>query len=247
VVDFSKFDESRGTLQVGASSPDGFGSNLPVDGQTIVAALFSQDNRTLLTIAGRSGSWEEARLWDVATKQALGPPMPHQGRIRAKVFGSDSRTVLTGSDDGTARLWDATTGKPLGPPMVHGGRVRAVALRPDGKLAATGGDDGAAQLWHLATGQPLGPPLTHPAALSSVTFGTEGDTLITVAADNRVRIWKIPEPVSGDAKRLLLETEFATGMSLDGGAMRLLDDAERAQRGQQLHRAEPARPAQDGR
>jgi WD40 repeat protein len=199
----------------------------------IVGGLFSPDSRTLLTVATRSGAWEEARLWEVATGKPLGPPMPHQGPIRALVFRADGKMVLTGSDDGTARLWDAAAGKPLGPLLSHGGRVRAVTFSPDGKLAATGGDDGTARLWHVATGQSLGPPLPHPAAVSFVAFVAGGELLITAAGD-RVRAWQVPAAMPGEAKRLLLEAEVETGMELDGSTTRLLEDVERMQRVQQM-------------
>jgi WD40 repeat protein len=209
---------------------------------SVTGGVFSPDSRTLLTTSVRSGSWEEARLWDVATGKVLGPPMPHQGPIRARVFSRDGKKVLTGSDDGTARLWDAATGKQLGPPMQHGGRVTGVTLHPDSKLAATAGDDGLARIWHVTTGQPLGPPLPHPSAVSHVAFGTEGETLITGSGDI-VRVWKVPQPVQGEAKRLLLEAEIETGLELDGSTPRLLDDEERAQRVRQMQQVDNSPPA----
>jgi WD40 repeat protein len=229
---------------VGLGTANGGGQSMEHHGP-VIGGLFSPDSRVLLTIASRSGSWEEARLWDAATGKPLGPPMPHQGPIRAKVFSADGKRVLTGSDDGTARLWDAATGEQLGPLLAHGGPVRAVAFGPDGKLAATAGDDGTARLWHVATGQPLGPPLPHPAAVSFVAFGGGGETLITGAAD-QVRVWKVPRAIPGDANRLLLATEIETGMAVDGGTPRLLDDAERALRRQQLEEGKKGRPAEAG-
>jgi hypothetical protein len=124
--------------------------------------------------------------------------------------------------------------------MLQGGRIRAVVFRADGKIAATAGDDGTARLWHLATGQSLGPPLPHSAGVSFVVFSKEGDALITFAED-RLRVWKVPQAVAGEAKHLLLKAEVETGMVLDLYTPRLLEDAERAQRRQQLKEAEKAR------
>ncbi len=224
-----------GSYAVVVSMADGKQPGKPLKhrGQ-VVGGLFSPDGRVVLTIAGRSGSWEEAQLWEVATGEPLGPPMPHQGPIRAAAFSPDGRLALTGSDDGTARLWNAATGEPAGPPLLHGGRIRAVAFRSDGRLAATGSEDGTARLWHVAACRPLGPPLPHQAPVSVASFLADGETLVTAGGDGRVRLWKVPQPADGPAERLLLRAEALTGMELDGASPHLLDEAERSRRWQQL-------------
>src|SRR5262249_40238764 len=40
------------------------------------------------------------------TGKPLGPPLQHQGPVRAVAFSPDSKTVVTGSFDNTARLWE---------------------------------------------------------------------------------------------------------------------------------------------
>jgi hypothetical protein len=44
-------------------------------------------------------------LWDVASGQAKGPPLKHDGGVVEVALGADGRTALTGSRDRTARLW----------------------------------------------------------------------------------------------------------------------------------------------
>jgi WD40 repeat protein len=59
----------------------------------------SPDGATLLTGAGSA-----ARLWDVRTGKALGPPVQCPGPVAALAFRPDSTAFLTGSLDGTVRL-----------------------------------------------------------------------------------------------------------------------------------------------
>ena len=69
---------------------------------------FSPDGKTVIT-----GSEDNtARLWDAATGRPLGPPLTHQGEVRAVAFSPDGKTVITGSRDKTARLWDVAAALP---------------------------------------------------------------------------------------------------------------------------------------
>src|SRR5262249_2246859 len=54
-----------------------------------------------------------ARLWHVASGEAIGDPLQHMDQVNAAAFTPDGRTVITASDDATARYWDTATGKPV--------------------------------------------------------------------------------------------------------------------------------------
>ena len=59
--------------------------------------------------------------------EAILTPARHQGKVLAAAFSPDGRTVLTGSEDGTAWFWDARIGQPIGPPPPR--KARALPSR----------------------------------------------------------------------------------------------------------------------
>jgi hypothetical protein len=54
-------------------------------------------------------------------------------------------------------------------------------------------------------------------------------------------VWNVPQALAGEPKHLLLQAEIETGMELDGSTPRLLEDAERLRRRQQLEEATKTR------
>jgi WD40 repeat protein/tRNA A-37 threonylcarbamoyl transferase component Bud32 len=147
---------------------------------------FGRDLKTMLT----AGANHSARLWDTATSATIGPPLPHQGRIRTAAFSSDGRMVLTGSEDRMARLWNAQTGQLLGKPLAHRALIRAVAFSPDDTRFVTGSDDNTAQVWDYQ-GNPVGPPVRHGAPVSAVALSPDGQTLLTGSQDHTARMWEV--------------------------------------------------------
>jgi WD40 repeat protein/serine/threonine protein kinase len=126
----------------------------------------------------------------LARLNRLAAIFPHQHPIRALALSWDGKTLLTGSEDGTARLWETATGRPLTGPLAHGGAVQAVALSPDGRLALTGCDDHTARLWEVASGRLLGAPLPHRDKVRAVAFSPEGKTVLTGSDDRTAQFWE---------------------------------------------------------
>jgi hypothetical protein len=75
-------------------------------------------------------------------------------------------------------------------------------------------------------------------------FLERGNNVAFVGAKSPCACRWASRATAGDAKHLLLEAEIETGMELDGGTPRLLEDRERERRRQQL---EEAKKARDGR
>jgi WD40 repeat protein len=161
---------------------------------------FSPDGKTVVT----GGSDNAARLWDAATGQQRGQPLPHQGAVLVVAFSPDGKTVVTGGSDNAARLWDAATGQPRGLPMLHRGPVPAVAFSRDGQLLATGSislqpdaeakagrpGGGEARVWAV-TGRPLLPPLAHPNPVRAVALSPDSRVLLTGCEDGFARFFRV--------------------------------------------------------
>ena len=63
------------------------------------------------------------RLWNPATGQAIGAPLPAatspqaEGGVAAVAFSPDGKLLATADSDGTVRLWNPATGQPAGAPL----------------------------------------------------------------------------------------------------------------------------------
>jgi WD40 repeat protein len=76
----------------------------------------------------------------------------HGRAIKAIELSSDSRTMLTASDDGSARLWtlDGDRAPQLRATLGHGAPLTRVAVAADGAVVATATQDGAVVWWDAA-------------------------------------------------------------------------------------------------
>jgi WD40 repeat protein len=134
-------------------------------------------------------------LWDLATgRDRAMTPEAHELTMTRLLCAEGGKTLITGSDDGTARVWDLETGRQRAV-LRHKGWVRALALSPDGKLLATGAHhpDSHVRLWHLATGKELRswPGRGRSEAAVALTFTTDGDGLLSLWRDGSIRRFEV--------------------------------------------------------
>ena len=162
---------------------------------TVWALAFSPDGKTILTAgtADLQAGTVEARMWDAASGEPRGQPLPQIGVVSAVAFSPDGKAFASASWNAVAsrsevRLWDAASGKPLGEPHRFAAFVNSVVFSPDGKTIVTGSGDsqlrkGEVRFWDRATGAPIGQPLRHAAMVHSVALSPDGRTLLTGSGD----------------------------------------------------------------
>ena len=115
----------------------------------------------------------------------------HAGPITTLRFSPDSRSVMTGSNDGTAKVWDLHTGKTLRT-FNHSGEVHDVAYSRDGKTIATGGSDDTVKLWQVGEGHLLATLKGHRDQIHALTFSQDGRRIASGGADGTAKIWNVP-------------------------------------------------------
>lgn len=176
-----------------------------VQDDAVQSVAFSPEGRLVAMAEGKPGAATPngryaVRLWDVAGRRAVGPPLTgHTGRITDMAFSPDGTTLATSSIDGTVRLWSVAEhraiGEPLGP-FLHD--VWRLAFSPDGTLLATASDN-YVQLWDVARQQRHGEPFEYAYGAHAVAFNPQGTLLATSGSDQvtngglveQIRLWDV--------------------------------------------------------
>ena len=186
------------------------------------------DGRPLLA-CGAEGA---VRLWDPATGDPVGAPLPHRGLVTAVAFGSgaDGRPLLASAEYGGVRLWDPATGDPVGAPLPHT-HVGSIAFGSgaDGRPLLASAEYGGVRLWDPATGDPVGAPLPHNDLVRAMAFGSgaDGRPLLACGEYEAVRLW---DPATGDPVGpplpMGLVRAVAFGSGADGRPLLASDDTD---------------------
>ena len=112
-------------------------------------AAFSPDGTRLVTTLLD----KTARLWAVATGEALAIYREHRAPVRFAAFSRDGRQALSVSTDQTAHIWNTVTGGQI--TVLKGYvSVQSAAFLPEGRLITTSFDK-TPRLWDAITGKGL--------------------------------------------------------------------------------------------
>jgi hypothetical protein len=186
-----------------------------------------------------------ARVWEVASGKAVGPPLRHEGPVYSAAFSPDSKWVVTASQDKTARVWEAASGKAVGHPLRHENYVLSAAFSPDGKWVVTASWDKTARVWEAASGKAVGQPLRHEGPVYWAAFSPDGRWVVTASDDDTARVWEALIGSGTDTSLLAEAAEVISGYEVsESGAPQAIERApERLSRLHEIaDRAAPGEP-----
>jgi WD40 repeat protein len=140
-------------------------------------------------------------LWDVDTRQPLGPLRGAPEDSDGAAFSTDGARIALAGPDKTVTILDTAGGQKLcsffSQTLMPGG---CLAFSPDGtRLAMTGGES-TVRVWDTADGRLLASCTGHAVQASTVAFSPDGRWLASGGQDRAVRLWDV---VSGQEQRVL--------------------------------------------
>jgi WD40 repeat protein len=160
----------------------------------LTTAVFSQDDRYLLTAGGRAnGGW--GQLWEIATGRPFGPSVRHDVAVVAGAFATDEKSAVVGCRDGAVGSWPtAADGKVSW--RQHDitekfeARVDAAAttVDPTGRTLMLFARKGDTRRWEAASGRPAATVPTLDKNVTAVAIGPNGHQVLVSDANKTIRL-----------------------------------------------------------
>ena len=166
----------------------------PTSNHILSCASFPPEGLNVATVhlLGYFGyTW--VKIWDVEKRQQALHALPaHKKTINSVAVSSDSKFIVSGSDDCSVRVWNADTGNPrLAPLMEPTQSVRIVTISPNGQMVAAASLDYDIWIWNAQTGETIGDPLRgHEREVTNMAFSFDSHRLLSVSSDSSLCIWE---------------------------------------------------------
>lgn len=115
----------------------------------------------------------------------------HSQQIRDCDFSSDSRYILSCSNDKTIKIWNFSTNKFIYSFSGHSNWVRSAKFSPDVRVIASASDDKTVRLWDIASQAQVSLFSDHNDKVSSAKFHPDGTLLASASADGKIKLWDL--------------------------------------------------------
>ncbi|RWX51380.1 WD40 repeat, partial [Candidatus Electrothrix marina] len=112
----------------------------------------------------------------------------HKDTVWNISFSSDSKRIVSASEDKTVRIWDVATGKEQFSLKGHLDSVSRAVFSPNGQMVASASRDKTVRIWNSGTGKEMN-VFIHPDAVYTVAFSPDSRFLASGAEDKIVRLW----------------------------------------------------------
>lgn len=172
-----------GVLKLFNGTNNGLMRNLTPHGGPVWGVAFAPSG-AMLASAGSN----QIKLLNPTSGAEIRTLMGHQQLVRSVAFSSDSKRLVSGSDDSLVKIWDVEQGGELKTLSGHTGPVWKVDYSPDGTLVASAGQDNTARIWNVESGEAVRTIDAHEMAVKTVAFSPGGNVLATGSEDKTVRL-----------------------------------------------------------
>jgi eukaryotic-like serine/threonine-protein kinase len=172
----------------------------------------SKSHSRVLTAANRVITVDDdhvIRVWS-ETGELIRELGGHTDDILDAHVSPSGRSLVTGSEDGTARVWDLATGEQRIATCGGGLPVVAVRFSPNAELVVSATDDNTLCLWSAPTGVEISPLRGHKGRVRTIRWNPDQarSLVLTASDDGTARVWN---PFKG--KAVMVELRH------DGGAI----------------------------
>ena len=143
-------------------------------------------------VIASASSDETVRLWKNTVKGQHSVINGHSAPIRSVDFSSDSKYLLTGSNDKIIKIFNLSDNNRFHSSYVgHNNWVRCARFSPDNRLIGSCADDNTVRLWDIAKRNMIHTFIDHLANVNSCRFSPDGTCIASGSDDRKIKIWDI--------------------------------------------------------
>ncbi|MBC8874304.1 MAG: protein kinase [Planctomycetes bacterium] len=162
-------------------------------------------------------------LVNLSTGEDIGrfepPPGPDGSRadLRAGVWLTGTRRLVTGDQWGRLIVWDGETGKVVKTIETQLGAVygQTLVALPDGQRVAFYTKGAAVTIWNTESGESEKPFAVSPQALiGTLACSSDGRTMVTYNSEKQMQFWDLPTGALSKTYEEVLSSQFSPDLTL---------------------------------